>query len=118
MATCDELSKDLQAIDEIQKLYWTLEKSATPTALLLPWFPSKAKKNREIATGALFMKLKSFVDLRREAKVPSADAIDLLIGQGLSDPEIVQVCQWFKSSVIRLLISVSVHPQCRFRRSN
>ncbi|KAF8182333.1 cytochrome P450 [Pholiota molesta] len=60
MATCDELSKDLQAIDEIQQLYWTLEKSATPTAFC-------------------FL-----------GESPSADAIDLLIGQGLSDPEIVQ----------------------------
>ncbi|KAF9482298.1 cytochrome P450 [Pholiota conissans] len=90
MASCDELSKDLDAISEIQKLYWMLEKSATPTALLLPWFPSRAKKNKEIATKELFMKLKGFVDMRREAKVPSSDAIDILIGQGQSTPEIVQ----------------------------
>jgi hypothetical protein len=99
MATCDELSKDLQAIEEIQSLYWTLEKSATPTALLLPWFPSPAKKNKEIATRELFLKFKSFIDLRREAKVPSADSIDILIGQGLSTPDIVQVRGYARFSV-------------------
>ncbi|KAF9482295.1 cytochrome P450 [Pholiota conissans] len=90
IASCDELSKDLEAVQEIQDLYWTLEKSATPTALLLPWFPSRAKKNKENATRELFTKLYGFVELRRAAKVPTSDTIDIMIGQGLSTPEIVQ----------------------------
>lgn len=92
MATCAELSDNVKEIERIQGLYWTLEKSATPTALLLPWFPGRAKKAKEVATRELFLKLKYYVDLRREAKVPTTDAIDILIGQGQSTPDIIQVC--------------------------
>jgi len=90
MSTCSELAKDLQTIEEIQNLYWDLEKSATPTALLLPWFPGGAKKRKAVATKELFMKLYGVVEGRRHAAVPSADAIDVMIQQGLDTPNIVQ----------------------------
>ena len=91
MASCDELAKNVEEIEKIQELYWILEKSATPTALLLPWFPGRAKKAKEVATRELYMKFNHYVDLRREAKVPTTDAIDILIGQGHSNPDIIQV---------------------------
>ncbi|KDR74009.1 hypothetical protein GALMADRAFT_71675 [Galerina marginata CBS 339.88] len=90
MASCSELANDLEAMDKIQKLYWTLEKSATPTALLLPWFPGPAKKKKEAATKELFVTLYGYVEGRRAAEVPSSDAIDVLIGQGMSTQMIVQ----------------------------
>ena len=91
MASCDELAKNIEEIEKIQELYWILEKSATPTALLLPWFAGRAKKAKEVATRELYMKFNHYVDLRREAKVPTNDAIDILIGQGHSNPDIIQV---------------------------
>ena len=91
MASCDELARNTEEIEKIQELYWTLEKSATPIALLLPWFPGRAKKAKEVATRELYMKFNHYVDLRREAKVPTTDAIDILIGQGHSNPDIIQV---------------------------
>jgi sterol 14-demethylase len=90
MASCDELAKDLETMEKIQSLYWTLEKSATPTSLLLPWFPGPAKKRKEAATKELFMKLYGFVETRRAAEVPSSDAIDVCIGQGMATENIVQ----------------------------
>ncbi|KAF8815722.1 cytochrome P450 [Phlegmacium glaucopus] len=89
MASCAELSDNFKAIEEIQALYWTLEKSATPTVLLLPWFPGPAKKRKEQATKDLFIKLHDYVELRRNAAVPSSDAIDVLLEEGLSTPDIV-----------------------------
>lgn len=91
MASCAELATNLKELDELQKHYWTLEKSATPIALLLPWFPGSAKKARNAATSELFMKLSYYVELRRAAEVPTADAIDVLIAQGLSTSDMVQV---------------------------
>jgi hypothetical protein len=38
MASCAELAADFKMIEEIQGLYLQLEKSATPTVQLLPWF--------------------------------------------------------------------------------
>ncbi|PPR06515.1 hypothetical protein CVT24_002629 [Panaeolus cyanescens] len=89
MATCRELAEDLDAIKELQQLYWTLEKSSTPQALLLPWFPSRSKRNKEKATKALFVKLYGIVEMRRNASVPSSDAIDVMISHGHSTESIV-----------------------------
>ena len=91
MASCAELGSDFKAIEEIQELYWQLEKSATPTAQLLPWFPGPAKKRKERVTKALYTKLHDYVDLRKNAAVPSSDSIDVLLGQGAPTTEIVQV---------------------------
>ncbi|KAF9557039.1 cytochrome P450 [Agrocybe pediades] len=89
MATCEELAKDKKAIDDLTQNYWTLEKSATPVSLLLPWLPSKAKKAKETSTIALYNMLNDFVQLRRKAEVPSKDPIDLFIAQGESDETII-----------------------------
>jgi len=93
MATCAELSDNFKAIEEIQALYWKLEKSATPTALLLPWFPGPAKKRKEQTTKDLYIKLQDYIELRRNADVPCSDAIDILLGEGLSTADIVGVSQ-------------------------
>ena len=94
MASCSELAADLKAVEEIQGLYWQLEKSATPTALLLPWFPGPAKKRKERVTTALFTKLHDFVELRKNAAVPSSDSIDVLLAEGAPTTEIVEVSQF------------------------
>ncbi|KAF8816709.1 cytochrome P450 [Phlegmacium glaucopus] len=89
MASCAELSSNIKAVEEIQNLYWTLEKSSTPTSLLLPWFPGPAKKRRQAATKELFTKLEGYVEMRRNAAVPSSDMIDILSAQGADNQEIV-----------------------------
>ncbi|KII87907.1 hypothetical protein PLICRDRAFT_42425 [Plicaturopsis crispa FD-325 SS-3] len=89
MATCRELSSSRSEVERLSKLYWELEKSATPVKLLLPWFPSKAKKDGENATMGLYMMLNDYVELRRNAKVPSSDAIDVLIQDGTDNPTII-----------------------------
>jgi hypothetical protein len=100
MASCAELAADFKTIEEIQGLYWQLEKSATPMVQLLPWFPGPAKKRKERVTKALFTKLHDYVELRKNASVPSSDTIDVLLGQGVPTLEIVQVSQlqYIKSS--------------------
>ncbi|KAJ3517128.1 hypothetical protein NLJ89_g699 [Agrocybe chaxingu] len=90
MASCSELAKDRATLDELQKLYWQLEKSSTPTALLLPWFPGPAKKRKRTATKELFTKIYDIVEARRKAAVPSSDAVDVLLGQGQSTTEVVE----------------------------
>jgi hypothetical protein len=98
MASCAELAADFKMIEEIQGLYLQLEKSATPTVQLLPWFPGPAKKRKERVTKALFTKLHDYVELRTNASVPSSDAIDVLLGQGVPTSEIVQVGRFNTSS--------------------
>ena len=90
MASCRELASDLAALAEFQRHYWILEKSATPTALLLPWFPGPAKRAKQASTTALFTTLWRYVEDRRKAQVPSSDAIDLLLGMGMNNQDIIQ----------------------------
>ena len=54
MVTCAELAADFKTVEDIQRLYWQLEKSAMLTTLLLPWFPGLAKKRMERVTRPYF----------------------------------------------------------------
>lgn len=95
MASCKELAEDRKAMSDLAKYYWTLEKSATPVSLLLPWFPGPAKRAKEKSTIALYNLFNSFVELRRNAAVPSTDPIDLFIAQGDSNGAIIGVRRFF-----------------------
>ncbi|KDQ54410.1 hypothetical protein JAAARDRAFT_135628 [Jaapia argillacea MUCL 33604] len=90
MATCQDLSNDIDAVKRLHKLYWILEKSATPTALLLPWLPSPAKKAKEQATRDMFVMLHQYVENRRKADDLGSDALDMLIAEGDSNETIIQ----------------------------
>ncbi|KAF8993227.1 cytochrome P450 [Cyathus striatus] len=87
--TCDELATNYEDIRILQKYYWDLEKSATPTALLLPWIPSPAKKKKLAANKALYTILKNYVDKRTAAQTPSAEAIDILLEKGDNEHDII-----------------------------
>ncbi|KAJ7081264.1 cytochrome P450 [Mycena epipterygia] len=89
IATCRELAGDSAAVSSLSDLYWLLEQGTTPVGVLLPWFPSPARKAREKATAELFGMLYTYVELRRNATVPSSDAFDVLISQGASTEVII-----------------------------
>ena len=91
MATCEELATDLRMIERMNDLYWKLDKSSTPASLLLPWFPSTARKDKDEATKNLYDILSHYVDLRQKAEVPNSDAIDLLIADGTDNVTIISV---------------------------
>jgi sterol 14-demethylase len=91
MATCKELSEDREAIARLTKSYMEIEKSGTPATVLLPWFPSFAKRAKRKATMVLYDTFLEFVELRRKSSIPSNDPIDLFISQGLSNDAIISV---------------------------
>jgi sterol 14-demethylase len=90
MATCEELAGDPLMVQKMRQLYWKLQESATAVSLLLPWFPSAARRNKAQATKDLYNTLSHYVDIRRKAQVPSTDAIDVLIADGEDDGTIVE----------------------------
>jgi hypothetical protein len=90
LASCRELASDLPTLTEFQKHYWILEKSATPTALLFPWFPGPAKRAKETSTKALFKTLWGYIEERKTGSPSSSDAIDLMLSQGMSNEDIIQ----------------------------
>ena len=90
MATCRDLTKNEADLKKIKKLFMTLQTSATPTSLLLPWFPSPARKAGKEATTELFTMLYTYVETRRNEESTS-DAIDVLIADGETTQNIVGV---------------------------
>jgi hypothetical protein len=91
MATCRELAEDKQAIEDVRRHYFDMERSSTPVSILLPWFPGPARKVKKKATLELYFLIKKYVTMRRETQIPSSDPIDLLIANGDSDEVIVSV---------------------------
>ena len=91
VASCEEISEDREAVSRLAKHYLDIEKNTTAVGILLPWFPSSARKARQKATTALYTMLLPYVNTRRKASVRSMDSIDFFIAQGLSDDVIVTV---------------------------
>jgi sterol 14-demethylase len=90
MATCHDLTKNEADLKKIGELFLTLQTSATPASLLLPWFPSPARRTGKKATTELFTMIYTYVETRRHAE-PTADAIDVLIADGETTQNIVGV---------------------------
>jgi len=90
MATCSELAEDPIAIEELTQHYWNLEKSATPVALLLPWFNGPAKRLNKSSTTGLYNLLLKYVEDKRKGST-AQDPIDIFIQDGMSNQIIVGV---------------------------
>ena len=91
MTTCDAIADQPDLVHHIHDLYWTIEKSNSPIALLLPWLPIKARRDKKQATTELFVILEKYLTKRREAAVPSADAFDMLMADGSDNQSIIEV---------------------------
>lgn len=104
MASCKELAADVPTIQKMGELYWKLEKSNTAMSTLLPWVPSRARRNRKEATVGLYEILSHYVDVRRKAEVASSDAIDVMIAEGESDNDIIQVRSFMRMVSLLLLL--------------
>ncbi|KAF9645080.1 cytochrome P450 [Thelephora ganbajun] len=89
MTTCHDLTKNEVDLKKIGDLFLTLQTSATPTSLLLPWFPSPARKAGRQATTELYTMLYGYVERRKHAR-PTNDAIDVLIADGETTQNIMR----------------------------
>lgn len=90
MTTCRDLTNNDADLKKIGKLFMTIQTSATVVSLLLPWFPSPARKVGKQASVEMYTTLYTYVETRRHAE-PTSDAIDILIADGKTTQSIVQV---------------------------
>jgi hypothetical protein len=110
VASCRELSDDREAVTRIAKHYWSIEKNGTHVTMLLPWFPSFARKAKQKATMALYATILSYVTARRKALTLSiVDPIDFFISQELSNDTIVGVRPPCDFSRYRLMLPTDGH---------
>jgi cytochrome P450 len=90
MTTCHDLTKNEADLKKIEEQFMTLIASSTPASLLLPWFPSPARKKGKHANTNLYTIFYTYVEIRRHAE-PTSDAIDVLIAEGETTQNIVGV---------------------------
>ena len=106
MATCHDLMKNEADLKKVGELLTTINTSATPASLVLPWLPSRARRVRKQATTELYDILHTYIENRRLAEFTS-DAIDLLITDGETTQDIVgasitlEVVVWYFCGLIR-----------------
>ena len=89
-ATCGDLVESEADLEKISELFMTLQTSVTPTSLMLPWFPSPARRAVKHANTQMYVILSGYIEARRRAK-PTGDAIDVLIADGVANENIVWV---------------------------
>jgi len=88
--TCSELAEDPTAIAELMEHYSNLEKSATPVALLLPWFNGPAKRLNKQSMAGLYSFILKYVEDKRKGS-NAQDPIDVFIQNGISNEVIIDV---------------------------
>ena len=90
MTTCHDLTNNEADLKKIEELFMTLDANSTLASLLLPWFPSPARRAKKQATTEMYTMLHTYVENRRSAE-PTSDAIDVLIAGGETTQSIVGV---------------------------
>ena len=95
MISCRDLTENRADLKKVEELFMTLQTSATPASLILPWYPSSARKAGKQATTELYTMIYTYVETRRRAE-PTTDAIDVLIAEGETTQNIVGVSPTLK----------------------
>ena len=90
MTTCHDLTMNEADVEKIKKLLLIIQDGATPTSMLLSWFPGPARNMRKRANTELYTTLRDYVEARRRQELAS-DAIDVLIADGEKTQGIVWV---------------------------
>lgn len=91
LTACHDLADNEPDLMKIEEFFMTLQNSATLVSLLLPWFPSQARKAIKQATTDIYAILYTYVENRRHAEPESANAIDILIVDGATTQNIIGV---------------------------
>lgn len=100
---CDDIADSPELLAQTLKLYETIDGSATPTAIMFPWFPSPAVVKRTIAGGRLYMIINNIVKERKSTGIKGEDPLQFLIDEGDSMTRIIEVRPSFMSVNINML---------------
>ncbi|THU83558.1 cytochrome P450 [Dendrothele bispora CBS 962.96] len=109
MATCREFSSDLATLSEFKAHFLNVETNTHPNSAVFPWLYHSVRRSKEASVKALHSTLAHFVEKRRQATVPNSDAIDILLAQNASTPDIVLLS--LGSIFAGFLIFIFIHPE-------
>ncbi|QRV80112.1 cytochrome P450 family protein [Ceratobasidium sp. AG-Ba] len=100
-AACREIADSIEDCKRMEKLYWQVEKGSTPTSVLLPWFPSPARRLKTKATTEIYYWFDAIIKARKEEnrreedtlhvrKKPRGKFAPVLMDMGDSTADIIQ----------------------------
>ncbi|KAF8737970.1 Cytochrome P450, partial [Rhizoctonia solani] len=84
-----EIADSVEKCKQLEELYWKVEKGSTPTALLLPWIPSKARNEKVNSTGEIYAIFDQIIKDRQREGRREEDALQTFIDQGDSTVDII-----------------------------
>ncbi|KDQ18007.1 hypothetical protein BOTBODRAFT_29320 [Botryobasidium botryosum FD-172 SS1] len=84
-----EIADSPAALEKLSELYWGVEKSTSATSVLLPWFPSRTRRNRKDVTAELYQFLADPINKRKAEGRVEEDAAQFMIEQGDSTENMV-----------------------------
>ncbi|KAG8743136.1 hypothetical protein FRC10_000353 [Ceratobasidium sp. 414] len=89
-AACREIADSVENCKQMEKLYWLVEKGSTPTTVLMPWLPSKARKLKTKATTEIYNWFDNIIKARQAEGRREEDALQVLMDMGDSTADIIQ----------------------------
>ena len=101
MSTCRDLAANNADLKKLRGQFMTLQTSVTPTSLMLPWFPSPARRTTKQVNTEMYTMLYTYIETRRHAELTN-DAIDVLIADGETTQNIIWVST--ASDVVRGIV--------------
>ncbi|KAG8748888.1 hypothetical protein FRC12_013742 [Ceratobasidium sp. 428] len=87
---CREIADSTDLCKKMEKLYLQVEQGSTAASLLLPWFPSQARKRKTAATADIYVWLDNIIKARQKENRREEDALQDLIDSEGTTPTIVQ----------------------------
>ncbi|KAG8692691.1 hypothetical protein FRC09_011033 [Ceratobasidium sp. 395] len=87
---CREIADSIDSCKRMEKLYWLVEKGSTPTTVLIPWLPSKARTLKTEATTEMYNWLDSIIKARQAEGRREEDALQVLMDLGDTTADIIQ----------------------------
>ena len=86
-----EIADSPELVAKVAELYWLAEKGSTATSVLLPWFPSPARRLRLAASTEMYTLCKKIYDERVAEGKEVDDAVQILMQEGDDFGKIIQV---------------------------
>jgi len=107
LTTCNEFVDSPEKIKKLRKIFECMEAGSSPSAVILPWFPTPARIGRLLAGKDLYMMIDEVVRARQRENRHEDDPLQVLIDKKFSMATTVRVSALGQSSQQELNKSIT-----------
>ncbi|KAF2207132.1 hypothetical protein CERZMDRAFT_122786 [Cercospora zeae-maydis SCOH1-5] len=86
---CNEIANDPVKLEQVLKLFETVEAANTPVQIMYPWLPTPAKFKRLLAGTKLYMMFQKIIDERKATGQKNRDALQFCLDHGDNTTDII-----------------------------